>query len=185
MYIDCTFPTVDRIPKTSSEASRVYLFHCVAQFAPCASIQQTEQMFPWTYACSHWTSDENGSNLPVKALLQPYSLTNTMYKIPKLLWMPRTTNCTTAAARQTIQPQWPSFQLSFPKSTAITVFFTFCLSLRTLLTSGIFNLYSVRTQSSLPWMFWTISFTFPMTRLYKNAYKREAFWSKNAFDFLG
>ena len=163
----------------------MYFFHCVAQFACCASIQQREQSFPLSYSCSQTTSDENGSNLPVKALLQPYSLTNTMYKIPKLLWIPRTTNCTTAAARQTIQPQWPSFQLSFPKSTARAVFFTFCLSLRTLLTSDIL-IYTLYWHSRLS------RECSELTRLPSrwqgfirmHPCKRKAFWSKNAFDFL-
>ena len=51
-------------------------------------------------------------SVPVSALLQPYSFKNTMYRMPKLLWIPSTTNCTRAADIQTIQLQPLSLQIS-------------------------------------------------------------------------
>ena len=39
-------------------------------------------------------------SVPVSALPQPYSFKNTMYRMPKLLWIPSTTNCTRAADRR-------------------------------------------------------------------------------------
>ena len=51
-------------------------------------------------------------SVPVSALPQPYSFKNTMYRMPKLLWIPSTTNCTRAADIQTIQLQLPSLRIS-------------------------------------------------------------------------
>ena len=65
----------------------------------------------------------------VSTLPQPYYLKNTMYRKPKLLYIPGTENCTRAADLQTIQPHPPSLQISMLRLTITTASLKFALSL--------------------------------------------------------